>query len=80
MSANAEMLRLYWDIGRMVAKKQDAEGWGAAVIPRLAVDLPNDLPEIKGFSEFRSSRICPPVFGMLGRLLPRGGVATHSPS
>ncbi len=33
MSANAEMLRLYWDIGRMVAAKQDVEGWGAAVIP-----------------------------------------------
>jgi hypothetical protein len=32
MSANAEMLRLYWEIGRMVAKKPDAEGWGAAVI------------------------------------------------
>jgi len=57
MSANAEMLRMYWDIGRMVAKKQDAEGWGAAVIPRLAVDLRNDLPEIKGFSERNLGRM-----------------------
>ncbi len=51
MSANAEMLSMYWDIGRMVAVKQDAEGWGAAVIPRLSTDLHDDLPEIKGFSE-----------------------------
>ncbi|MBC2712908.1 MAG: DUF1016 domain-containing protein [Desulfosarcina sp.] len=57
MSANAEMLHMYWDIGRMVAKKQDAEGWGAAVIPRLAVDLRNDLPEIKGFSERNLGRM-----------------------
>ena len=57
MSANAEMLCLYWDIGRMVALKQDAEGWGAAVIPRLAVDLCNDLPEIKGFSERNIGRM-----------------------
>ena len=28
MSVNTEMLCLYWDIGRMVAIKQDAEGWG----------------------------------------------------
>jgi hypothetical protein len=51
MSVNAEMLNLYWDIGRMIAAKQDAEGWGAAVIPRLAADLRSNLPEIKGFSE-----------------------------
>ena len=57
MSANAEMIGLYWDIGRMVAAKQDAEGWEAAVIPRLAVDLRNDLPEIKGFSERNMRRM-----------------------
>jgi hypothetical protein len=42
MSANADMLRMYWDIGRMITVKQDAEGWGAADIPRLAVDLRNE--------------------------------------
>src|SRR5690606_37704869 len=26
-------------------------GWGAGVIPRLAADLKNELPEEKGFSE-----------------------------
>jgi len=57
MSANAEMLCLYWDIGRMVAVKQDTEGWGAAVIPRLSLDLRSDLPEIKGFSERNIGRM-----------------------
>jgi len=57
MSANAEMIYMYWDIGRMVAVKQDTEGWGAAVIPRLAADLRNDLPEIKGFSERNIGRM-----------------------
>ena len=50
MSANAEMLLMYWDVGRMVAERQDTEGWGAGIIPRLAQDIRNDLPEIKGFS------------------------------
>jgi len=57
MSANAEMLRMYWDIGRMITVRQDAEGWGAAVIPRLAVDLRDELPEIKGFSERNMRRM-----------------------
>ena len=51
LSANAEMILLYWDIGRMIAARQEKEGWGAGVIPRLAVDLKNELPEEKGFSE-----------------------------
>ena len=51
LSANAEMILMYWDIGRMIAARQEREGWGAGVIPRLAVDLKNELPEQKGFSE-----------------------------
>jgi len=50
LSANAEMLLLYWDVGRIVAERQIVEGWGAGVIPRLAADIKNDLPGIKGFS------------------------------
>jgi predicted nuclease of restriction endonuclease-like (RecB) superfamily len=50
LSANAEMIHMYWDIGRMIAARQEKEGWGAGVIPRLAVDLKNELPEQKGFS------------------------------
>lgn len=51
LSANAELILMYWDIGRMVSEKKGREGWGAAVIPRLARDLHNELPESKGFSE-----------------------------
>jgi len=51
LSANAEMIRMYWDIGCMIATRQKEEGWGAGVIPRLAVALKNELPEEKGFSE-----------------------------
>ncbi len=51
LAANAEMLLLYWDVGRIVADRQKTEGWGAGVIPRLAADIRNDMPEVKGFSE-----------------------------
>ena len=51
LSANAEMIVMYWDIGRMIHQRQKEKGWGAGVIPRLAVDLKNELPEVKGLSE-----------------------------
>lgn len=57
LSANAELIRLYWDIGRLIAARQEAEGWGTGVIPRLAADLKNELPEQKGFSETNLKRM-----------------------
>jgi len=57
LAVNAELVRLYWDIGRIIDERQQREGWGAAVIPRLAKKLKNDLPEIKGFSERNIDRM-----------------------
>ncbi len=57
LSANAEMIVMYWDVGRMIASRQEREGWGAKVIPRLAVDLKNELPEEKGFSPANLKRM-----------------------
>ena len=45
------MLATYWDIGKMIHERQQQEGWGKGVIPRLAVDLKNELSDAKGFSE-----------------------------
>jgi len=56
-AVNAEMIRLYWDIGALIHQRQHQEGWGAAVIPRLARDLHNELPEEKGFSERNIKRM-----------------------
>jgi len=57
LSANAEMVTMYWDIGRMIQERQDHEGWGTAVIPRLSRDIRNELPEEKGFSERNVKRM-----------------------
>jgi len=51
LAVNQELLALYWDIGCLIDARQKQEGWGAGVIPRLAKDLHNELPEEKGFSE-----------------------------
>jgi len=56
-SASAEMIATYWDIGRMIHQRQQEKGWGAGVIPRLAGDLKNELPDVKGFSERNIKRM-----------------------
>jgi predicted nuclease of restriction endonuclease-like (RecB) superfamily len=48
--ANREQLLLYFKTGEMLAKKIEAEEWGAKVMERIAVDLQNQLPGLRGFS------------------------------
>ena len=50
LTANAGMVRLYWDLGRMILDRQKRSGWGAKVIDRLAADLRHVFPDMKGFS------------------------------
>ncbi len=57
LSTNAELIHLYWDIGRVIDQRQRQEGWGAGVIPRLAIDLLNELPAVKGFLQRNIKRM-----------------------
>lgn len=57
LAVNSELVRLYWDIGRLIDARQQREGWGAGVIPRLASALRNEVPEVKGFSERNIKRM-----------------------
>ena len=50
MAVNRELVLLYWQIGRDILARQASQGWGAKVIDRLAHDLRNAFPEMKGFS------------------------------
>lgn len=50
LAANAELVLLYWQIGRDILQRQAAQGWGSKVIERLARDLREAFPEMKGFS------------------------------
>lgn len=50
LAVNRELVLLYWHIGRDILERQQAQGWGAKVIDRLALDLTAAFPEMKGFS------------------------------
>jgi predicted nuclease of restriction endonuclease-like (RecB) superfamily len=49
-AVNHELIALYWDIGRMIAERRRSEGWGKAVVIRLATDLQTEFPGVSGFS------------------------------
>ncbi len=50
LAANAGMILMYWDIGQVILKRQDEQGWGAKVIDRLSADLQQAFPDLRGLS------------------------------
>lgn len=50
LSANRELISLYWDIGKMIVKRQENEGWGRAVVERLSADILKEFPNVRGYS------------------------------
>ena len=49
-AVNRDLVLLYWDIGQGIVEKQQAAGWGDAVVERLAADLRAEFPDMRGFS------------------------------
>lgn len=50
VTVNTQLIGLYWDIGQQIAEKQQASGWGDAVIGQIAQDLSREFQTMKGFS------------------------------
>ena len=49
-AVNTELVGLYWDIGRMIAERQEKAEWGESVVKRLSADLRQEFPGVAGFS------------------------------
>jgi len=47
-AANKELVSLYWDLGQSIHQKQEALGWGKAVVQTLANDLQFEFPGAMG--------------------------------
>lgn len=50
VSVNAQLIALYWDLGKMIIEKQEQNKWGSGLIAQIAKDLKKELPETSGFS------------------------------
>ena len=50
-AVNAELINLYWEIGKYIYLKLEKAEWGDSVVPELAKYIQQNEPEIKGFSD-----------------------------
>lgn len=50
MSANRELIELYWHIGKGIVERQRRAGWGRSVVERLSRDLWAEFPDSTGLS------------------------------
>ncbi len=63
LAINAELVQLYACIGRDVLQCQQAQGWGAKVIERLALGLNEAFPDRRGSwsSNLKHLRLLPGI-------------------
>jgi len=77
-AVSRELILLYWSIGREILTRQDAQGWGAKIVERLAHDLQTEFPGVEGFSarslkymrEFAAAWSDEPIVQQLAAQLP----------
>ncbi|MFH1823612.1 MAG: PDDEXK nuclease domain-containing protein [Candidatus Firestonebacteria bacterium] len=50
-TVNKEMIRLYWDIGKMIVGRQKQYGWGKSIVENLSKDLQLEFPGVQGYSK-----------------------------
>lgn len=50
LKVNAELINLYWELGKEIVSKQEQSQWGDGLIKQLSSDLQQEFPEMKGFS------------------------------
>ena len=49
-AVNAEMIEMYWQIGKYISEKADKDGWGKGVVQDFANFLKKAYPSASGFS------------------------------
>ncbi|MCX5783823.1 MAG: PDDEXK nuclease domain-containing protein [Elusimicrobia bacterium] len=77
-AVNKELIALYWDIGKVIAKRQKGQTWGKSVVEKLSNDLHKEFPGMQGFStqnlwymrqfyrEYSSNSKLQPLVGEIG--------------
>jgi hypothetical protein len=48
VAVNSELIVLYWDLGKMIAEKENV--WGSKLIAQISKDLKAEFPNMEGFS------------------------------
>ncbi len=48
---NAELVKLYWNIGAFISEKIDTGSWGDGIVSQLSEDIKSKFPNLKGFTK-----------------------------
>lgn len=51
LAANSELIKFYWEFGKMMNVVSNTATWGNNWIGQLSKDLKNDFPDMEGFSK-----------------------------
>ncbi len=50
VASSRELIGMYWYVGKSIVERQHKDGWGNAVVDKLAADLQRAFPGMEGFS------------------------------
>ena len=50
-AVNTELINLYWEIGKYIVERTQAEGWGKSTVTQLATFIQSQEPNSSGFSD-----------------------------
>ena len=50
LSVNQSLIRLYWELGKMIDEKIKNAHWGEGIVDTIALDLKTEFPKQSGFS------------------------------
>jgi predicted nuclease of restriction endonuclease-like (RecB) superfamily len=87
VTANAQLIAIYFEIGQAIIQQENEEGWGAKTVERLSFDLRMEFEDMKGLSVrnlryMREFAKAYPQFSILQPLvakLPKTGKAKTEP-
>lgn len=48
VAVNTELITLYWDLGKMIAEKENV--WGSKLVEQISKNLKEEFPDLKGLS------------------------------
>lgn len=57
LSANKELIKLYWYTGKTITEQQKIHGWGSNSVEKLAKNIQKEFPGLGGFSRRNIFRI-----------------------
>ncbi len=57
MTANQELIRVYWEIGKSIVAQQQSKSWGEKFLQQLSTDLQHSFPGMGGFSLSNLKRV-----------------------